>query len=91
MTFAEVVITYALVMQCTDAGRCPQSTSRVALAAQAIAEFPTMEACAQAARRDTERFINKQHVDGFEARPIIGNYRVYYQPTCYPVRTPKLQ
>ena len=87
--FAEVIISYALITSCDQAGRCEQGSHREAVNAEIIAYFPTMKACMAEAERDTMLLIRGKPLKHYTPGPILGNYgRLSRQPTCYPVTPP---
>ena len=87
--WVEMVITYAITVHCAPSGKCAQNSNSVPINAEVIGKpFLTMQECVTKAKHDTELLLAGKKLSDYTPGPIIGNYRTFRQPKCYPVQQP---
>jgi len=83
--WAEVILTYAMIMSCKANGYCDTTARQVPIKAEIIGKFTTMEECAAKAIRDTQLLVAGKSIPGYVPGLILGSYQTFKKPICQPI------
>lgn len=85
LRWVEIITTYAMVMNCAPSGRCDPETQQIPIKSDMLGKpFSRLEDCLQKARHDTQLLLKGQKIPEYVPGPVIGGYRTFQQPKCYP-------
>lgn len=83
--WVEVIITYAITMNCTASGFCSPTPRHIPIKAEVLRTVETMQECSDFARKDTMNAVQGKPIEGYEPGPVLTSHRTYLKPMCYPV------